>query len=238
MKRPAETHPIRFLLAGAAAGLALTGVDAVSALARPGSPPSWLSFFAGEAATWCALGTLGAVLAACGLGAIQALMKRAIPPSGGRGWQGRLAYPLIYAAPPTLLLSPGFAALFQGNWVSTTWLGLAGPSLAALACCLGLAVIAATAGRAWTEGRGRIPKGIILTAAGAALAGADHGFLPGLYLQLHDIVIEGRDSRCSQTKHACYDSQELALLAGDGHCDAHDFFTPGAITRDVCEHHP
>ena len=189
MKRPVETHLVRFLLAGAAAGLALTGVDAASSFARAGSPPAWLSFFAGEALTWCALGTLAAVATAWGLWGVRTLMKRALSKPGGESWTSRLAYPLVYAAPPTLLLSPGFVALFQGRWVATTWLGLAGPSLAALACLLGIAGIVATAGRAWTEGRGRVPKGLLLAAAGAALAAADRGFLPGLYLQLHDMII-------------------------------------------------
>lgn len=190
MKGPSETHPIRFMLAGAAAGLSLTIVDAIFALLPAGSPPGSLSFFAGEGLTWCSLGVLAAVLAMCGIAAVRALLGRAIPqPAGSMSWAGRLAYPLIYAAPPTILFAPGFATLFQGKWVSTTWLGVVGPSLAALACLAGLAAVTATAGRAWTEGRARIPKGIVLAAAGAALVAVDRTFLPGLYLPLHDVVV-------------------------------------------------
>ena len=190
MKRPAETHPIRFLMAGAAAGLALTSVDALSALARPGGPPNGAWFFAGEALTWCAIGTLGAVAALCGIAAVQALVARATSKSSrNAGWPERLAYPLLFAALPVILSSSCFAALFQGKWVSTTWLGWAGPSLAALTCLAGLAAIVATAGRAWNEGRARVPKGIFLTGAGVALAVADRSILPGLYLPLHDIVV-------------------------------------------------
>jgi hypothetical protein len=96
---------------------------------------------------------------------------------------------LLVAFGATLFLSLPLTTLFEGRWVSGTWLGTTGPSLAALAALIGVFV--------WTQAylyfrshkgpRRGVAAGLAI-AVGTSLGWAHRGWVPGLYLPFHDLA--------------------------------------------------
>ena len=176
--------------AGGAAGLLLALLDVVGS---PDLGTGWqraVVFHLQNALVLGAAGTgLGALLAL--LGRIPELLLRGLA-TNLRGWgKGHsILHSLLVALPVTLVLSLPVASLFEGRWVSSTWLGAVGPSLASLA--MFSAVWGWVLGWLWARGKGpvfRSSAAVLLLVAGAALGLGHRGLFPGLYLPFHDLAV-------------------------------------------------
>lgn len=89
----------------------------------------------------------------------------------------------------TLCLSLPLSTLFEGRWVSGTWLGAVGPSLAALAALIG--VFGWSRAYLYFQSRNAPQRWIaagIAMAVGIGLGWAHRGWVPGLYLTFHDLA--------------------------------------------------